>query len=373
MFASLKNSLRRKSSNRSNSSRHSWNSNDERDAPAELAATEMLAPPERIPMLNPSPPTRRPDRPGMNAFTVPSNEPPPAYTPSPTAASGPTLGPSPAYTPPASRAPSSSSAAAVTMSTTTTIPSTGEDKYAFLKQFDTVLLIDDSGSMAGRSWHETSQALSQLLPTIVERDSDGIDIFFLNHVSADAGNAKRGVAPGGYRNVTTVAEVERIFRTVRPGGGTPTGTRCRAILRPYLGFLEEMERKGKIDDVKPLNILAITDGVPSDDVESVLIAAARKLDALEAAPHQVGVQFFQVGNEEGAAEALRELDDGLVDLVQGGVRDMVDTVTWTGGSAAGEGGVGLTADGILKAVSNISELSLPYAECFESYGFETSP
>ena len=36
------------------------------------------------PLSNPSPATRRPDRPGMNAFTTPSNEPPPAYTPSPT-------------------------------------------------------------------------------------------------------------------------------------------------------------------------------------------------------------------------------------------------------------------------------------------------
>jgi len=291
----------------------------------------------------------------MNAFTVPSNEPPPAYTPSPISASGPTLGPSPAYMPSVSRELSPGSAAAVTMSTTTTIPTTGEDKYAFLKQFDTVLLIDDSGSMAGRSWRETSQALSHLLPTIVERDSDGIDIFFLNHVSSDLGNLKSGIAPGGYRNVATVAEVERIFRTVRPGGGTPTGTRCRAILKPYLGFLEEMERKGKIDDVKPLNILAITDGVPSDDVESVLIAAAKKLDALDAAPHQVGVQFFQVGNEEGAAEALKELDDGLVDLVQGGVRDMVDTCTWMGGVRTEEGGEGpkLTAEGILKVSKQI--------------------
>jgi hypothetical protein len=206
--------------------------------------------------------------------------------------------------------------------------------------------------MAGRSWRETSQALTQLLPTIVSRDADGIDIFFLNHVSSDLGSAKEGVAPGGYRNVTAATEVERIFRTVRPGGGTPTGIRCRQILKPYLSLLEAENKKGKMDEVKPLNVITITDGVPSDDVESVLIAAARKLDTLDAAPHQVGVQFFQVGNEEGAAEALRELDDGLVDLVQGGIRDMVDTCTWMGGARSEEGGAGphLTAEGILKIV-----------------------
>jgi hypothetical protein len=150
--------------------------------PLELsaAALSLDATPgrERSPLTNPSPATRRPsrfsfspissnyetrltrydtDRPGMNAFTVPSNEPPPVYTSSPTHASGPTLGPSPPYTAPArasSPAPSSHSAQQ-------------EDPYAFLTTFDTVLLIDDSGSMAGRSWRETSQALSQLLLIII--------------------------------------------------------------------------------------------------------------------------------------------------------------------------------------------------------------
>src|ERR1700739_2545117 len=104
----------------------------------------------------------------MNAFTVPSNEPPPAYTPLPMGASGPTLGPSPLSIAPVGA--SSLTPSAMPQATQQ------EDTYAFLTQFDTVLLIDDSGSMAGRSWRETSQALSQLLPIIVARDADGIDI-----------------------------------------------------------------------------------------------------------------------------------------------------------------------------------------------------
>jgi hypothetical protein len=62
------------------------------------------------------------------------------------------------------------------------------------------------------------------------------------------------------------------------------------------------------------------------------------------------VRLFEVGNKEGVKEALEELDDGLSELVEGGVRDIVNTVTWTGGSSASEGGVGLIGDGILKAV-----------------------
>ena len=45
-------------------------------------------------------------------------------------------------------------------------------------------------------------------------------------------------------------------------------------------------------EIKPLNLIMLTDGVPSDDVESVLLSAAKKLDKLDASPYQVSVQFF---------------------------------------------------------------------------------
>ncbi|KUJ21835.1 uncharacterized protein LY89DRAFT_681227 [Mollisia scopiformis] len=289
----------------------------------------------RNPLSNPSPATRRPDRPGMNAFTVPSNEPPPAYTPSPTTPTA-----AQTFELPASSAPVPTPVA--------THHSGGEDPYSFLATFDTTLLIDDSGSMAGRSWREVSQALSTIAPIVTKHDSDGIDIYFLNHKSSNPGAVNDGIAAGGYRGIKRAATITEIFERVRPGGGTPTGIRIHNILKPYLAKLEKETAEGR--EMKPLNLIVLTDGVPSDDVESVLLSAAKKLDKLDAPPFQVGVQFFQVGNEEGAKEALEELDDGISELVEGGVRDMVDTVTWTGGVASSEGGVGLTGDGILKCV-----------------------
>lgn len=142
---------------------------------------------------------------------------------------------------------------------------------------------------------------------------------------------------------------------------TPTGTRLNHILKSYLRHYEDGIRRAGGDpdatDVKPINVIMITDGVPSDDPESVLLSVAQKLDKLEAPPHQVGVQFFQVGNEAGAAEALRVLDDELSGL-GGGVRDMVDTVTFNAKATSGLSGGGgaaavvpvLTAEGILKTV-----------------------
>lgn len=54
-------------------------------------------------------------------------------------------------------------------------------------------------------------------------------------------------------------------------------------------------------------------------------AFAKRLDKADAPPYQVGIRFFQVGNEHGAVEALQELDDGLAGKASG-LRDVVDTV-----------------------------------------------
>ncbi|KAI9877324.1 MAG: hypothetical protein M1830_004254 [Pleopsidium flavum] len=257
------------------------------------------------PFTKTSSPTRRPE--------------PPATTPFQDTAP-------PAYTPPSS---------------TTLIPGlithTADDPFAFLSTFDTIFLIDDSGSMAGRSWRETSTALRSIAPICTAHDADGIDLYFLNHADSPA-----------HHNITTSASISHIFETVRPRGGTPTGTRLNHILKPYLA---KVEREG--DAVKPLNIIVITDGIPSDDVESVIINAARKLDKADVPAWQVGIQFFQVGEEKGAAAMLASLDDELGEL-SGGARDIVDTVPWNGVSGSGlnaDGRVnGLNGDMILKTV-----------------------
>lgn len=261
----------------------------------------------------------------MNAFTTPSNEPPPAYSPP---QSGSIIGGGSGSSSSNNISPNAIPNPAPVRRTTA--PQT-DDRYAFLSSFDTVFLIDDSGSMAGRSWRETRQALQAITPICTAHDEDGIDIYFLN-------------APDNaiYHNVTLPSTVVEIFTSVRPQGGTPTGQRLNAILKKYLS------RYGSDpENTKPLNIIVITDGEPSDDVESPIIAAAKKLDKLDAAAWQVGIQFFQVGKEPGAREHLKQLDDELAELAgDDDLRDIVDTVPFEGQ----EEGSQLTADGILKVV-----------------------
>jgi uncharacterized protein YegL len=240
----------------------------------------------------------------MNPPSV-TSEAPPAYTPGPAQSSS-------FNTPPA-------------IST-----STDSDPYVFLKSFDTVFLIDDSGSMAGRSWKETGKALETITPICTQRDADGIDVYFLNHPDSSL-----------YKNISTAGTVVEIFQTVRPSGATPTGQRLNKILKPYL---QRYERDP--ENTKPMNVIVITDGEPSDDVESPIIQAAKKLDKLDAPAWQIGIQFFQVGKEPGAREHLKQLDDGLKELAgDEELRDIVDTVPFTGDDNAQ-----LTAEGILKVV-----------------------
>ena len=236
----------------------------------------------------------------MNSFLQGSNEAPPPYTPGPASQS--------AMVPPAS-------------------DQQADDPYDFLRTFDTIFLIDDSGSMAGSNWRETGKALEAITPICTSHDADGIDIYFLNHTNS-------------FKNVTSVSTVIEIFQSVRPRGGTPTGQRIHSILVPYLA-----RYRAAPNTTKPMNLIVITDGAPSDDVESAIAQAATELDLLRAPGWQIGIQFFQVGKDPEARDHLKQMDDFLVDSHGNRVRDIVDTVPFTGANNSE-----LTAKGVLKIV-----------------------
>ena len=176
-------------------------------------------------------------------------------------------------------------------------------------------------------WNEAASALAAIAPICTKYDSNGIDIYFLNTPDSPS-----------YQNVTSATRVTSIFNRVRPAGGTPIGSRLNNVLKPYYAKLEQ-KGKGRSEEVKPLNIICLTDGEATDDPESSIMRAARKLDQMDAVPWQLGIQFFQVGNDPAATKALQELDDGL--MAMGCTRDIVDTVPWK---------ESLNADGLLKVV-----------------------
>ncbi|EPE02902.1 von willebrand factor [Ophiostoma piceae UAMH 11346] len=200
-------------------------------------------------------------------------------------------------------------------------PDEDENPYDILRQFDTVFVIDDSGSMKGHSWRETRAVLKDITNICTEYDDDGVDIYFLNHRSAQSADMHKGRSSGGYHCVTTESEVFRIFNTVKPQYATPLGRRLHNILHVYLHMLEQHLKRGR--ESKPLNIIVITDGEPTDNVEDAIVWAATKMDKLDAPGSQVGLQFFQVGDK-----AKKSIDRMHRNIVKKQIRDIIDTVTW---------------------------------------------
>ncbi|KAJ6078554.1 hypothetical protein N7467_008307 [Penicillium canescens] len=214
----------------------------------------------------------------------------------------------------------------------TNTPTDPESAYTFLNTFDTIFLVDDSTSMKGTNWTSAANAIAAIAPICTAHDPDGIDIYFLNQPASS----------NAHHNITTPSQVHEIFQSAQPRGATPIGKRLNDILRPYVARVERMHTAQKHGDngelyVRPVNIIVITDGVFTDDAESVIVGVARKLDLIDAIAWQVGIQFFQVGRDESARLYLQELDDFLGGRCRDGLRDIVDTVSWKERGLSGEG------------------------------------
>lgn len=176
-----------------------------------------------------------------------------------------------------------------------------------VSEYDFVLAIDASGSMAGSStrypgkslWEEGQEFALGLAGILEKYDDDGIDVITF-------GGTNVRVFEG-----VTGAKVAEIFRTVSPYGGTPTDQLVTKIA-------ERQRARGK----KAVAII-LTDGAPSSPGATVqaLIAASNGLGADE----DLTFLFVQVGQDPGITAYLQQLDDGL--QAKGAKFDIVDTVS----------------------------------------------
>lgn len=123
-------------------------------------------------------------------------------------------------------------------------------------------------------------------------------------------------------NIKNSSDVNSILAKLQISGGTPTSIVLDKVLSEY--FTEYDKTEGKI---KPLSLIVLTDGIPNskDAVEKVIVKYSQKLKDMELYESQVGIQFFQVGNDPQAREFLEHLDDDLKKKY--GCLDIVDTVS----------------------------------------------
>lgn len=213
----------------------------------------------------------------------------------------------------------------VSSPTTRRQPSIKENQLEFLRSYDTIFVVDDSSSMnvnerpdgsIGKSrWEEARDALAGMVELAAKYDDDGVELHFLNSEKC-------------LLECKDPLQVKQLFDSIQPEGLTPTGTKLEMLLLQYMDDIETHKQTKSGTPPKKRNYVIITDGTPTDDPESVIVAIASRLDRGNFPLTQIGVQFVQVGDDADAREALQELDDALQS--QHSCRDIVDTVPYSG-------------------------------------------
>jgi len=161
---------------------------------------------------------------------------------------------------------------------------------------DYIIILDKSGSMTGAKWKEAQRALQKLAPFVCRADPDGITFYLFSNDFVK------------YKHIKEEKNVTKIFSKVQPGGGTALHKVLKAAIDEHFS------------DGGPTTILVITDGSPDskDKVVKVIERASNKIDKDE----ELSITFIQIGDDDGAARFLKQLDDELE-----GKFDIVDTVT----------------------------------------------
>ncbi|KAG1759952.1 hypothetical protein EDD22DRAFT_781803 [Suillus occidentalis] len=183
-------------------------------------------------------------------------------------------------------------------------------KFKKLADYKTVILIDDSISVE-QSWTLVREALAGIADLANQYGSQGIDLHFLHHEHY-------------HQNIKTSHEVQRIFNQMAPNGPeTPTAAKLEELINIYLPLVER-----KFPQHNPVDIIVITDGVATDQhaLPEVIVNAAHRLERSQVPDEMFGIQFVQIGTDEEAAFALRELDDHLAKQYK--IRDIVDTTPY---------------------------------------------
>jgi len=188
-----------------------------------------------------------------------------------------------------------------------------------LSEYDIHVVIDDSGSMALSTrlndqsapsrWDDAIEATTMIMNIGTVYDDDGVDVHFLNHKHSY--NIKKGEI------------VTDKLKNIGPRGATPIGARLVTIFNEFLQKLKTQK------EVKPINVIVITDGEPTDKdlVKKCIGDLARILIKMGYDPKNMcGIQFFQVGDDMASTKYLESLDDEL--HKEQNIPDIVDSTCY---------------------------------------------
>lgn len=195
--------------------------------------------------------------------------------------------------------------------------------FTQLSQFDTVFVVDDTGSMQLQAnsketfnaqtksrWDILTKALQYIANIATMYDKDGLDINFLISTTLNRKNVRTG------EEILDLLKKVNLSKSV---GGTFMNPPLAELIGPHLAqYRQHFNRKvanRETTPPKPLNIIVLTDGKADDEkaLTRLLVRTGKQLDDMFAPDSQIGIQFLQVGDDQDAATFLDHLDNELED------------------------------------------------------------
>lgn len=211
-----------------------------------------------------------------------------------------------------------------------------------LTLYDLIVLIDTSGSMSGKDTpsglsrlDDSKKMVGVLVKGMGDIDTDGITIACFDTSVHDV-----------YENTTDARAQAVLAKAQATGGGTYHDKALSHFIDPYLeallgkpavkGTKGGLFSKGTPDvpavpgnpKTKPIVIVCITDGEPSNgqaSVEAVIVNATKRLTAAGYTRDRLGISFIQTGRDKGAQAFLDRLNNGL--SARGATLDIVNSLT----------------------------------------------
>jgi len=172
---------------------------------------------------------------------------------------------------------------------------------AVLGLYDIVVFGDDSGSMVTVEPKEDNMTRWEILKNVVQTigfwaslmDSDGVVVRFIN--SNVEGNG-----------VSDVKQINNIFRSVRPCGGTALGKQLEN--KVFDAIVKPLVQQNKLE--RPVLVLSLTDGTPDskDDVKNMIIRCRDFCKNTKYGEKTMAFSFAQIGSDSDATQYLGELD-----------------------------------------------------------------
>lgn len=197
-----------------------------------------------------------------------------------------------------------------TLSASISEPQLEQNKYKVVSNYDLVIVIDTSGSMAEplktlplSKWEWCTKFVSSFA-TGVNPLLNGRGITIVRY--SDTHSIHPRCSP---------VQVLTLLRGTDPVGRTNIGDPLQELLNDFLS--------GKRD--RPLLIALLTDGIPTDGpkVEEVIINATKKMHS----KNEVQMMFLEIGEENEGTTLLRYLDNYLV--ADGAKYDVVSSLAFS--------------------------------------------